>query len=82
MEKALVPTSCKNLFRMINSNEKRLLKNYHTIESGLSGRAQNKETYWVCFSKGHAALKREENRREGERKEKREKGGKRSLFMN
>ena len=48
----------------------------------LSGRAQNKETYWVCFSKGHAALKREENRREGERKEKREKGGKRSLFMN
>ena len=48
----------------------------------LSGRTQNKETYWVCFSKGHAALKREENRREGERKEKREKGGKRSLFMN
>jgi len=48
----------------------------------LSGRTQNKETCWVCFSKGQAALKREENRREGERKEKREKGGKRSLFVN
>lgn len=75
MEKALVHTSCKNLFIMINSNAKRWLKNYHTIESVLSGGTQNKETYWVCLSKGQAALKREEKRRGGERKERERREG-------
>lgn len=75
MEKALVHTSCKNLFIMINSNAKQWLKNYHTIESVLSGGTQNKETYWVCLSKGQAALKREEKRRGGERKERERREG-------
>lgn len=41
----------------------------------LSGGTQNKEMYWVCLSKGQAALKREEKRREGERKERERREG-------
>ena len=48
-------------------------------KSVLSGRTQNKKTYWVCLSKGQDALKSKENKRGGERKEERKKGEKRSF---